>query len=88
MTSANEKGPELSPTARSLGIDQLSRDQRIELVQEVWDSIAVETPPTLLTESQRQELRRRVAEYDADPGDVVSWEQVRAETLDRLRRGS
>lgn len=76
----------MPPTAQSLGIDQLSRDQRIELVQEIWDSIAVETPPTLLTESQRQELRRRVAEDDADPNDVVPWEQVRAETLDRLRR--
>lgn len=76
----------MPPTAHSLGIDQLSRDQRIELVQEIWDSIAVETPPTLLTESQRQELHRRVAEDDADPGDVVPWEQVRAEALDRLRR--
>lgn len=39
---------------QELGIDKLSRDQRIELVQEIWESIASEQSSTpLLTDAQR-----------------------------------
>jgi putative addiction module component (TIGR02574 family) len=37
-----------------------------------------EPVPPLLTEAQRRELERRVAEDDANPDDVVPWEQVLA----------
>lgn len=67
----------MQPTIHALGIDQMSREQRLALVQAIWDSIAAEVPPTLLSEAQKQELRRRVAEDDANPDDVVRWEQVR-----------
>ncbi|MFO0880422.1 MAG: addiction module protein [Gemmataceae bacterium] len=75
----------MPPTIHSLGIDQMSREQRIALVQAIWDTIAAESPPPLLTEAQRLELQRRVAEDEANPTDVVSWEQVKAQTLDRLK---
>jgi len=71
-------------TVRTLGIDQMTREQRIALVQEIWNTIAAESPPPLLTESQRTELRRRVAEDDASPDDVIPWEQVKAQTRARL----
>jgi len=72
------------PTVKSLGIDQLTRDERLALVQEIWDTIADEQTPSLLTEDQRTELMNRIAEDDAAPNDVVSWEQVKSETLKRL----
>jgi putative addiction module component (TIGR02574 family) len=75
----------MSPTVQSLGIDRLTREQRIALVQEIWATIAAEPSPLLLTESQRRELERRVAEDDANPDDVVPWEQVKAQTLSRLK---
>ena len=75
----------MSRITQSLGIDQLSRDQRIALVQEIWDTIAAEPHPPLLTEAQRRELERRVAEDDANPNDVVPWEQVKAQALSRLK---
>ena len=75
----------MSPIAQSLGIDQLSREQRIALVQEIWATIAAEPYQPLLTEAQRRELERRVAEDDASPDDVVPWEQVKAQALSRLR---
>ena len=74
----------MPPTIRSLGIDRLSREQRIALVQAIWDTIAAEPGPPLLTEAQRRELERRVAEDDARPDDVVPWEQVKAQTLSRF----
>jgi len=75
----------MSPTLQSLGIDRLSREQRIALVQEIWDTIAAESAPSLLTEHQRRELQRRVAEDETNPDDVVPWEQVKAQTLARLK---
>ena len=74
----------MPPTVKSLGIDRLPRDQRLALVQEIWETIAAESDEPLLTESQRQELERRVAEDDAAPDQVIPWEQVKAETLARL----
>ena len=75
----------MPPTVQALGIDQMSREQRIALVQDIWNTIAAEAPPPLLNEAQRLELRRRVAEDDASPDDVVPWEQVKAQTLARLK---
>ncbi len=72
-------------TIQSLGLNTLSRDERIELVLEIWDSIAAAPTFSLLTEPQRKELRHRVADDDANPDDVVPWDQVKAQTLARLK---
>ena len=73
-------------TVSSLGIDQLPREERLALVQEIWDTIADEPQPPLLSEAQREDLARRVAEDDAAPDDGIPWEQVKARTLARLQK--
>ena len=75
----------MSPTLTSLGLDRLSRDERLALVQALWDSIAAENPPSLLSDAQRQELCRRADEADASPDDGIPWEQVKAEGRARFR---
>ena len=74
----------MSSYLTSLGIDRLSRDERLVLVQEIWDSIAGEESPPVLTETQREEMKRRMADDDANPDDTVDWEQVKREALARL----
>jgi putative addiction module component (TIGR02574 family) len=69
-----------------LGIDQLPRDVRLALVQEIWDSIAAEAQVLPLREAQRRELECRAVEDDANPDDVVPWEQVKADALARLKK--
>ena len=76
----------MTPTMKSLGIDQLPRDVRIALVQEIWDSIAAEKVTMQLSDAQRLELARRIADDDANPDDVTPWEEVKAEALARLKR--
>ncbi len=76
----------MPPTLQELGIDRLSVEDRIALATAIWDSIAAESHPPLLTDVQRRELERRVAEDDASPNDVIPWEQVESETLARLRK--
>jgi len=75
----------MTPTMKALGIDQLSFEDRLALVQEIWDSIAAE-PPARLTAEQKAELDRRLAEHERNPGDVVPWTQIKAEALERLQK--
>ena len=72
-------------SATSLGIDRLSREDRLALVQEIWDGLASENHSTFLSDAQRLELARRIAEDDANRDNVITWEQVKAQTLARLR---
>lgn len=63
---------------------KLSVAERIQLVEDIWDSIAEESPDAMaLTDEQREEIRRRVAADEADPATAVPWEQVRAELFKR-----
>jgi putative addiction module component (TIGR02574 family) len=64
----------------------MTREERLRLVQEIWDTIAAEPHPPLLSEAQRRELEQRIAEDDAAPDDVIPWEQVKAEALARLKQ--
>ena len=75
----------MSPLLQSLGIDQMNRDQRLALVQELWDTIVAQEQPQLLNEAQRLEIQRRVVEDNAAPDDVIPWEQVKAQTLARFQ---
>jgi len=76
----------MASSVKSLGIDQMPLEQRLSLVHEIWDTIASEPHVSLLSEAQRRELARRNAEDDASPDNVIPWEQVKAETLARLRQ--
>jgi putative addiction module component (TIGR02574 family) len=60
----------------------LSVAERIQLVEDLWDSIANRPEALELTEAQRLEIDRRLAEHDANPTSAASWEDVRA----RLRQ--
>ena len=59
-------------------IAAMTIDERMALVQAIWDSIAAETDPIHLTEPQKRELDRRIAELDADPQNVLTWEEIKA----------
>lgn len=76
----------MSPTLKDLGIDRLSAAERIALAQEILDSVIVEQAPTGLSEAKRKELERRLAEHEANPNDVIPWEQIEAEALARFQR--
>jgi putative addiction module component (TIGR02574 family) len=58
--------------------------ERVLLVEAIWDSIAAVPEALPLTEWQRKELDRRLAEYEADPDSGSTLEEVFA----RIRRGS
>lgn len=63
---------------------KLTLVERLELVEELWDSITAECErePLSLTAEQREDLERRLAEADADPAGGAPWEEV----LERIRQ--
>jgi putative addiction module component (TIGR02574 family) len=72
-------------TKRDLAsILELSIPERIQLAQDIWDSIAAESEKLPLSDAHREELDRRLAAYRADPTARAPWEVVRA----RIRKGS
>lgn len=73
-------------TVKSLGIDRLNVDERLALVEEIWATICADAIKFPLTEAQREELDRRVADDDAFPDDVVPWDEVKASVRLRLGR--
>jgi putative addiction module component (TIGR02574 family) len=64
----------------------LTVHERLRLIGDIWDSIAEEAdadPGVLpLTEAQRAELDRRLAEHERDPGSAMPWD----EALDGIQR--
>jgi len=57
----------------------LSVEERIQLVEAIWDSIAENQEALPVTEAQRAELDRRLATHLRDPGSARPWPQVRDE---------
>ncbi|TAG85940.1 MAG: hypothetical protein EAZ09_05260 [Oscillatoriales cyanobacterium] len=65
-------------TATLNQIVALSIQDRIRLVQAILESIAAEQVHPDLTEFQKQELDRRINDYEANPENVLTWEEVKA----------
>lgn len=76
----------MSVSVRTLGVDRLNVDEKLALVEEIWASICVDTKAFPLTDAQRTELDRRVADDHAFPHDVVPWDEVKASARSRLGR--
>ena len=62
-------------------IRKLSVAERIELVEQIWNTIANGSETIELTESQKEELNRRLASWQTDPSAGHSWEEVRQRLL-------
>lgn len=65
---------------KSLNVSDIAAmpvDQRLQLIEDLWDSI-VEMPDAVeVPEWHRQELDRRLAAYRADPDSGSPWSDVR-----------
>ncbi|QUS59240.1 addiction module protein [Synechocystis sp. PCC 7339] len=58
-------------------ISQLSIAERIQLAEDLWDSILDCDDKLFLTDAQKQELDSRLANYQQDTTTGSSWDEVR-----------
>ena len=62
---------------KTADILELSVAERIQMVEDIWDSIAVIPEAVLLSEDQKQELDRRLEAYHLNPDAGTPWIEVR-----------
>ena len=60
---------------------ELPISERIEIVTEIWDSIAKNPDGIELNEATLNLLRKRLSKHKADPEDGSSWEEVKGRIL-------
>jgi len=65
---------------------ELSVPERIQLVEDLWDSVAAESPFLPLTPEEIAELERRLDEMERNPDAGIPWEQVKADIETHLHR--
>lgn len=63
-------------------IFELPVAERLQLVEELWDSIADEVSAQPIPEALVLELRERMARYDANPESGISWEEAKRRLRD------
>jgi putative addiction module component (TIGR02574 family) len=61
---------------------QLSPAERLQLVEDLWDSIAATPEEVPVLDWQKEELARRKANHLQNPGSGSSWEEVQ----ERIRK--
>jgi putative addiction module component (TIGR02574 family) len=69
-------------------IDQargLPLEQRIRLIDALWESLAEDGYAPPLTLQQAEELDRRLAAHRQNPDDVIPWEAIKDELNQRYR---
>jgi len=65
---------------------ELPIEERIRLVEIIWDSIAAVPEAVTLPEEWKAELNRRLAEFEANPEAGSPWEEVRSRIAKRERK--
>lgn len=63
---------------------QLSVAERIQLVEDIWDSIATVPNNLPLTAAQEEELDRRLAAYEQNPNEGMLWDEFK-QTLGKTK---
>ncbi len=58
-------------------IQELSIAERLQLVQDIWDSIVLSPDVIPITDKQKQELDDRLELYNQDPNAGKSWEEIK-----------
>lgn len=64
----------------------MSIEDRIALVQDIWDSVAIEAgllPPSTV---EKAELDRRLDEDDVALDNTISWETIKSDAAKRWQR--
>jgi putative addiction module component (TIGR02574 family) len=65
-------------------VESWPMEDRLQLIEELWDRIATAPEVAVLTDHQKQDLQRRLDAFRDNPKAGSPWEEVRA----RLQRNA
>ncbi len=69
----------------ALNINGLSLEERLRLIEELWDSLSEEPGTVPLTNAQREELDRRLDDLERSGPKGIPWDQVLQQIRSRSR---
>ena len=69
----------------ALNIGDLSPEERLRLIEELWDSLNEEPKTVSLTSAQREELDRRLDDLERSGPEGIPWDQVLQQIRSRYR---
>lgn len=72
-------------STKAADILELSIAERIQIVEDIWDSIAAVPEAVELSEEQKKELDRRLEAYHQNPDAGSPWIEVRERIRNRSR---
>ena len=65
---------------------KLSVEEKISLVETIWNSIDVEQGESLLTKDQEDELDRRIKKHERGEGKTYTWKEIEERLEFKTRR--
>ncbi len=69
----------------ALNISELSFEERLRLIEELWDSLNETSATVPLTNAQREELDRRLDDLERSGPEGIPWDQVLQQIRSRSR---
>jgi putative addiction module component (TIGR02574 family) len=57
-------------------LDDLSPSERLQLVEDIWDSLAATPEVIPFHDWQKSELDQRKANLEANPNSALSWDEI------------
>jgi len=63
---------------------RLDAAERIQLVEDLWDSVAADVEDVPFTDEEWAEIQKRRAEHAQDPTSAIPWEEVRTQLYRRF----
>ena len=73
----------MANTLEQLGLDRLSLNERLALVDDLWESILAEPEAYRLTSAQEIDLRRRLEAYLDDPKAGSPWKEAKQRLMEQ-----
>ena len=67
---------------------ELPVQERIHLVELIWDSVAADSEAVEISPALKAELQARLAEFEAKPEAGYSWDEVKARLKDNSWRSA
>ena len=78
MNNRPSGGTTLPVTIEAFGIDRLSVPERLDLIEQIWDSLPEQVGPDEVPSWRLAGLAKRRAEADASPGAGRPWREALA----------
>ena len=85
MAFGNETEERYNSKMASIDIASLSFEERLRLLDELWESLSKKPEALPLTNVQREELDRRLDDLDREGPVGIPWEEVLGRIRERNR---